>query len=227
MTRINPAFIQGLTTFAAHSYSGMSSGLILKVHIVSVTVFLAFYLVKTVFLLTQRDTALNTFSKKTRIAEMILSILFLVTGIWLIVITGGIKNQQIIKLVLVFASIPLAIIGFKKKIKIVAFCSFLMLVTAYGLAESARSKPYRIEHAPAGEVAAGEFIFKHNCTYCHGVDGKKGYREAADLSLSIKDASMAAGIIRNGKNKKMPAFGGLLSDEEINAVTKYVISLRE
>lgn len=205
----------------------MSSALVLKVHTIAVTVFLVFYLLKTFFLLSGKDAALEIFSKNVRIAEMAISGLFLITGVWLIIITGGIKSQQIIKLLLAFASIPLALTGFKRKNKILALFSFLMLVSVYALAETSRAKPYPIKHASAGEPSAGKYLFEHNCTYCHGIDGKKTYREAADLSLSVKDEAMMSGIVRNGKNKKMPAYGGLLSDEEIHAVTEYVFSLRE
>lgn len=204
----------------------MSSSLILKIHTLSVTVFLVFYLLKTFFLLLGKDAVLDTFSKDTRIAEMAFSALFLVTGVWLIIIAGGIKTQQIVKLLLVFASILLAISGFKKKKKVFAFVSFLMLVGAYGLAEASRSKPYPVKHAPATESATGKYLFEHNCMQCHGPDGKKMYREAADLSLSVKDASMTAAVIRNGRNKKMPAYGRLLSEKEIHAVADYIITLR-
>lgn len=205
----------------------MSADLILKIHIVSVTIFLAFYLLKTFFLLSGKDATLDVFSKKTRIAEMIFSILFLITGISLLIITGGIKTWQIIKLVLVFASVPLAVVGFKKKIKVLASCSLLMLISAYMLAKAARSKPYPVKHAPAGQEAGGKYLFEHNCTYCHGIDGKKTYREAADLSLSVKDADKVAAIIQNGSNNKMPAYGGLLSEKEIHALADYIITLRE
>src|ERR1041385_8393291 len=205
----------------------MSSGLILRTHIVVVTAFLFIYLVKVILLLSGRQANLDIFSKNTRFIEIAFSMLFLATGIWLIAITGGLKTQQIIKLIFVFASIPLAIVGFKKKMKVLASCSFLMLMGAYVLAESARSQPYRVKHAPSGEVAAGKYIFEHNCVYCHGYDGKKTYRDAADLSLSVKDASKVTATIRNGSHKKMPAYGGLLSEDEIQAVTDYVINLRE
>jgi cytochrome c553 len=205
----------------------MSSALILKIHTISVTVFLGFYLLKTYFLLSGRDALLDAFSKNTRIAEMAFSVLFLVTGVWLISMTGGLKTQQITKLLLVFASIPLAVIGFKKKKKVLASISFLMLIGAYGLAEASRSKPYPIQHAPSGELAAGKYLFEHNCAQCHGPDGKKMYRDAADLSLSVKDVSMISAIIRNGSNKKMPAYGELLSEEEIHALTEYLYTLRK
>lgn len=224
---INPAFIGGLTIFAVNSYSSMSSGLILKIHFVSVTVFLVFYLLKTFFLLSGKHAALDTFYKNILIFEIICAFLFLVTGVWLIAIAGDMKSQQMVKLVLVFASIPLAVVGFKRKIKVLAMSSFLMLTAAYVVAEASRSKPYPVRHAPQGEPVIGKYLFEHNCTQCHGADGKKAYRDAADLSLSIKDASATASVIRNGRHKKMPAFGGLLSETEIHAVTEYVISLRE
>src|SRR5690242_18923859 len=110
--------------------------------------------------------------------------IFLVTGIWLITMTGDLKFLQILKVVLVFASIPLAVVGFRKKIKVLASFSVVMLLAAYGLAEAAHFKPYPLRHAPAGEPAAGNFIFDHNCVLCHGENGKKMYRDAADLSLS-------------------------------------------
>src|SRR5262249_38599292 len=151
-----------------------------KIHTISVTVFLVFYLLKTFFLLTGREATLDIFSKNTRIAEIIFSALFLASGIWLFAVTGGIKTLQIVKLVLVFVAIPLAAIGFKKKIKALATCSFLMLACAYGLADASHGKPYPIKHAPSGEAAAGKYLFENNCIYCHGPDGKKAYRDAAD-----------------------------------------------
>src|SRR5689334_19063760 len=191
----------------------MSSEFVLRTHIASVTAFLFFYLVKTFLLLWGKHAKLDTFTKKTRIIEMAFSALFLTTGIWLIAMTGGIKTQQIVKLALVFASIPLAVVGFKRKIKVLAFCSLLMLISAYVLAEVARSKPYPIKHAPASERETGKYLFENNCRYCHGIDGKKTYRDAADLSLSIKDADKVTSIIRNGSNNKMPHYDGLLSEE--------------
>jgi cytochrome c5 len=205
----------------------MSSEFILRIHLASVTAFLLFYLVKTFFLLSGRHARLDSFTKNTRIIEMAFSALFLTTGIWLISLTGGLKSLQIVKLVLVFASIPLAVVGFKKRVKVLVSCSLLMLIVAYGLAEAGRSKPYPVKHAPTEEANAGKYIFEHNCVQCHGQNGKKAYLEAADLSLSVKDASLTSAIIRNGSNKKMPAYGGILSDEEIKSVTDYIITLRE
>jgi len=209
----------------------MSSSLVLKIHIVSVTVFLVFYLLKTFFLLTRKSSALEKFSKNTKVAEMIFSVLFLVTGVWLFLIIGGIKTLQIVKLALIFMAVPLAIFGFKRKNKIFALLSFVMLISSYGLAEASRSKPFRIKHPPESLTGnyneAGKFIFENNCAQCHGTDGKKMYRDAADLSLSVKSEILTEGIIRTGSNKKMPSYGTLLSEQEIYSVTQFIMTLRD
>lgn len=209
----------------------MSSTFILKIHLVSVTVFLVFYLLKTIFLLTGKLPALERWTKSTRIAEMIFSTLFLVSGVWLFVIIGDIKTMQIVKLVLVFSSIPLAVIGFKRRNKIMALVSFVFLISAYGISEASRSKPFPVKHADkdllTDKLAVGKFLFENNCSQCHGADGRKMYRDATDLSLSVKSISMTEAIVRNGSNKKMPSYSGLLSLKELQTVTEYVFTLRK
>ena len=85
----------------------MDSNLLARIHGISVMLFLLTYVIKTILLFTSKGM-LEKYSKVTKVPEMIISTLFLVTGIWLFVILGGIKTMQIIKLVLVFLSIPLA-----------------------------------------------------------------------------------------------------------------------
>ena len=75
-------------------------------------------------------------------------------------------------------------------------------------------------------TADGKTLYNSKCTVCHGEDGKKGVMGAADLSGSTVNEEGAALIIKNGKNA-MTAFGGQLSDEEISAVVKYVLTLRK
>jgi cytochrome c5 len=217
-------------TFASNFFD-MPSTLILKIHLISVTLFLVFYLMKTFFLLTGKATALERWTKSTRIAEMAVSALFLVSGIWLVAIIGGIKTMQIVKLLLVFSSIPLAVIGFKRRSKIMALASFVLLISAYGISEASRAKPFAIKHAPpslaADKPALGKFLYENNCVYCHGIDGTKMYRDATDLSLSTGNATVTEAVIRNGRNKAMPAYGSVLSEEEINALSEYLMTLRK
>src|SRR5258706_5694257 len=108
----------------------MNSQLLATIHIVSVTAFLLIYLVKTILIFTNTG-ALQKFTSATKVLEMIVSTLFLVTGVWLVIIVGAIKTFQIIKLVCVFVSIPLAIIAFKKMKKGLALLAFILIVAAY------------------------------------------------------------------------------------------------
>ena len=78
----------------------MSSSLLAQIHYISALAFLVIYLIKTVLLFTS-VSSLDRFAAKVKVPEMIISTLFLVTGIWLLVILGGIKVIYIIKLAMV------------------------------------------------------------------------------------------------------------------------------
>jgi cytochrome c553 len=185
-----------------------------------------------IILLFSNASALEKFTKMIRIPEMIISILFLTTGVWLFVILGAIKLFHIIKLACIIISIPLAVVGFKKQKKSVALLSFILIVGAYGLAEMAKNKPFipnKVVMNNSGSVNAelGIKTFAANCAMCHGLDGKKSYRDAADLSVSTLDPSLISSIVRDGSKGKMPAFQGTLSDEEIAVVSSYILALRK
>ena len=72
---------------------------------------------------------------------------------------------------------------------------------------------------------SGKEIYSAKCISCHGDDGKAASNGAADLSTSALDENAMMEIIKNGKGM-MGAFGKDLSDEQISAVTKYVMTLK-
>ncbi len=79
---------------------------------------------------------------------------------------------------------------------------------------------------PSIPVAAGEKIFTRSCAvgYCHGIAG------AANRGPRLRgrsfDPRYLARVIRMGiPNSAMPAFEGKLKEEELTAVTAYVMSL--
>jgi cytochrome c553 len=215
----------------------MSSSLLATIHLISVNIFLLLYVIKT-FLLFSNKTNLEKFTRATKVFEMIVSFTFLVTGIWLLFILGATKVLLVIKFILVFASIPISVIAFKRQNKVMAVLSLLLIVGAYGMSEAAKKKtfiPLKVEvNGNADDVAKlGIKTYIANCVMCHGKDGKKMYREATDLSASGLDQASIELVVREGTTGtlkrgqvRMPAFAGVLSDEEIIAVSAYIQTLR-
>jgi mono/diheme cytochrome c family protein len=192
---------------------------LLHPHVLFVSLFLVIYLIKTILLLSDKDELLEKFKKKTKIAEMIISFGFLVTGIvLLILIPASFNTFMFIKIVLVLASIPLAVIGFKKKNKILATLSFFFIVVAFPLA-------YKVSQPTiSGNVAtnSGKEIFEKTCAAsCHGIDGKLGGSGAKNLAITQLDKNAIVDIIVNGKTP-MPAYKEALSAEQIEAVASYI-----
>jgi alcohol dehydrogenase (cytochrome c) len=74
----------------------------------------------------------------------------------------------------------------------------------------------------AGDAAAGRSVFASNCSVCHGLDGRGG-NGGPDLTR-IPAAHTMDGVVRQVTNGGggMPAFGGQLSDSEIQDVAAYV-----
>ncbi|MBA4304675.1 MAG: hypothetical protein C0424_10660 [Sphingobacteriaceae bacterium] len=217
-------------------YTGM-----LHTHTTVVLLFVVLYLIKTVLLFVN-VTKLEAFAKKTRVPEMIISTLFLLTGLYLALNTPSVSAGSWfwVKLAAVFASIPLAVIGFKRKRKPLALLSLLLLFYAYGISEtkSPRMKKADFYEALAGAdkqstegfdpmsdsydpLAHGAALYANNCAVCHGADGALGAAGAKNLQGSMLDKNEMAAMILKGKNG-MPGFKGALNDEEVFAVVAYV-----
>lgn len=195
-------------------------------HILSVVLFLLIYLIKTILLVTNKEEGLTKFTKIVKVPEMIISTLFLATGIYMITQVPEIKSLLIIKIVIVLASIPLAVIGFKKKNKALAVISLLLIITAYGLAEMSKKQKSKAMENISETNINGQELFNASCVSCHGTDGKLGLSGAKDLSITTMDVEAKIEIIKNGKNA-MAAYAGTLTDEQIKAVAEYTESLKK
>ncbi|MBT32992.1 MAG: hypothetical protein CMO01_25315 [Thalassobius sp.] len=213
----------------------MFTGL-LHTHKLVVVLFLLIYIIKTVLLLIGKTENLEVFTKKVKVPEMIISFLFLVTGAVMLFQLPEIKTLLIIKIVAVFASIPLAVVGFKKKNKLLAVLSLVLLFGAYGLAEVNKR---RVELTPVSEgvvtdkadasydpLVHGKAIFETNCVACHGPTGDLNAVGAKNLQTSELSDEEIGTVIRNGKNA-MPPYGKVLNETEVAALIEYVKSFRK
>jgi cytochrome c553 len=183
------------------------------------------YLIKTILLLANKNEGLAKFTKVLKVPEMIISALFLLTGIYMLTQIPEIKTLMIIKIVAVFVSIPIAIIGFKKKNKALAVLSFLLIVGAYGMAEVNKKQKSKALQGITESNISGKELYEAACISCHGADGKLGIMGARNFSESTMDLSARIEIIKKGKVAMKP-FGGILTDEQIKAVAEYTETLK-
>lgn len=208
----------------------------LHTHKLVVVLFLLIYLLKTILLLTNKKETLASFTKKVKVPEMIISVLFLATGGYMLSQLPEIKPLIWVKLGAVFASIPLAVIGFKKQNKVLAVLAILLIVTAYGLAEMSKRRVEKVDVATTivtdasssdyNALAHGKALFNANCVICHGENGDMQKVGAKNLQTSELGDSEVKSIILNGKNS-MPPYKKILDETEVDALVQYVKSFRK
>lgn len=205
---------------------------ILHTHVLMVMLFLLIHLIKIILLFGNTDN-LEKFNQKTKVMHIIVSSLFLITGIYLAFNSGTIVDGMwfYFKLLIIVVGIPLAIIGVKKKNKILAIISFFLFVYAYGVSETKsitfQKKQNQIteDFTFESKDAQGKVIYEKLCQNCHGSDGTLGLSGAANLKASKLTNEEIQGIIKNGK-KTMMSYKNILKDQEIAAVSSYVNSLK-
>lgn len=195
-------------------------------HKLVVLLFLVHYVVKLVLLLANQDNKLSRYTALTRIPEMIISTLFLLTGGFLLWKQPAITMFTWVKIAFVFASIPLAVVGFRKKNKVLAILSVVLIIGAYGLAEvnKKHKADVKVDLTIADPAQLGKTIYDSNCASCHGPDGKLGMGGAKDLTASVLSSEEKRKVIVEGKNA-MAGYGRSLNDQQIDAVLAYIEQL--
>jgi mono/diheme cytochrome c family protein len=203
-------------------------------HRIVVTLFLLHYIVKGYLLLSDKKEQLAGYTAKTKIAEMILSVLFLGTGVYFIIAGPALSIMMWIKIALVLAAIPLAIVGFKKRKKPLAVIAILFLIAAYGLAEMSKAKYAKEDKAPvdtstigSNPVDIGKAIYTTDCVACHGEHGDAGRGGAKNLKITQLTDDQQKDIIKNGKpGTSMSAFPAL-TDDQLNGLVAYIKTLKQ
>ena len=85
--------------------------------------------------------------------------------------------------------------------------------------------------ASAADLASGAQVFASNCAACHA-GGNNVVNAAKTLKIDALNQYEMASVeaiqyqVKNGKNA-MPAFGGRLTDEQIDNVAAYVLDQAE
>ena len=210
--------------------------IITTIHTASAILFILDYLVKSILLVTDNSSALDKYKGYTKVISMVISTVFLVSGIYLISQIGmkTIGGWFHLKLTLTIVALVLGIIGFKKKNKAMVLISAFFFVYIYFLSttKSVKLKKANLDGIVTdttatnyNELAHGKAIYINNCLRCHGEDGKAGINGASNLTASMCENRGLVGIIKHGRNL-MPGFKDQLSEIEINAVATYVKSLR-
>ena len=207
-------------------------------HLLLIFLFVASIMIKALLLLINQQK-FESYRKKTKVPEMVITMLFLVTGVIMIFTKGwgGLHYFFHIKLFIMLIAIPLAIIGFKKKNKILGLISAFLFVITIGFAFKAGDNMKEVHLDPStikgsDPLAYGKAMYEANCAACHGVGGAKQLDGAADLSNSDSEYSalqigyiINEGVVEEGVTK-MNAFKSLDSTE-VKAISEYVITLRK
>jgi cytochrome c6 len=108
--------------------------------------------------------------------------------------------------------------------KIIFICAgFVLALTFFSCGDGTKASANGTVEQP--EKIDGAALYDSKCAICHGGDGKAGVTGASDLSVSTLDHAAAVNVVKNGR-KGMRAFGGEMSDAEIEAVVKYAETLK-
>jgi mono/diheme cytochrome c family protein len=198
-------------------------------HVLLVILFVLTTIVKTILLVVDSGK-FEKYRVKTKLPEIIVTILFLVTGITLIISKGGGFHTLFwVKLGLMIVGIPLSIIGFKKQAKTPAILGTFLFIMAYGMAEMSAKKAVittvEIANEKAGTISHGTTLYRLNCTACHGENGSKNLGGASDLNTSTLSENQIIELVSKG-NKKMPAFS-TLNEKELQALSLFLKSMQK
>lgn len=197
-------------------------------HLLLVILFVLSVMIKT-FLLIVNESKFDSYRKKTKVPEMVITMLFLVSGIVMASMRGfGLHFFFHIKLTLMVLAIPLAIIGFKKKNKALAIVSSSMFIITIGIAMKSGNnmKEVHVEMAPT-DANYGKALYEANCATCHGDGGASQLNKATDLSSAdLSVPAISNTILKGSASGKMVAFK-TLDSTEVKAISEYVLTLKK
>ncbi|WP_414644029.1 c-type cytochrome [Bradyrhizobium sp.] len=109
-------------------------------------------------------------------------------------------------------------------------CAAALVAAVAGLAVAGATVPAAAQQSDAGGdqtmIDRGKITFAQKCSHCHGPNMVNAGTVTPDLRRFPDDETRFATTVKQGKNNRMPPWGDLLGDDEINDLWAYVSSRR-
>ena len=95
-------------------------------------------------------------------------------------------------------------------------------------AQQAASEPAKSEAAGSDQakIDLGKGIFAERCSHCHGPNMVNSGTITPDLRKFPDDKPRFVTTVKQGKNNRMPPWGDVLNDDDINNLWAYISSRR-
>lgn len=114
---------------------------------------------------------------------------------------------------------------------IIAYIAFagVGLAALIGIGKIVGANKFPGETQPRQTSTDGEALFLANCAACHGINGAgaRGPSLVSGPLGMLSEAELRAKIANGRRLGGMPKFEGVLTEEQIGIVARYVIDLRE
>jgi mono/diheme cytochrome c family protein len=101
----------------------------------------------------------------------------------------------------------------------VAAISIALAASPLAAAQNADADPAKIEQ--------GKHTYAENCSHCHGFNMVNAGTVIPDLRRFAGDKALFFTTVKNGRNNRMPPWGDILSDDQIEGLWAYISSQRK
>jgi len=209
----------------------------LHLHTTLVVIFLLFYGYKVFLLLRGKTEKLSFVRNKTKIVEIILGSLILITGAYLFIINPLKELWLWMKLFIVILFIPLGIVAMKRENKVLSVLTFTGFIYFFIVSNTKSllfSRPkikipetenyeqvLENNYKNEGVIRRGKLVYEMACTACHGVGGDAMVGGAKNLKVSKLTFEEKLKVVKYGKGLMM-AYKDQLSEKDMEAVVHYI-----
>ena len=202
----------------------------LSIHKISASFFLLIYLIKGITIFSKNQAYKENLYARLKWIEMPASLIFFLSGIYLLFSIGDPPGYMYVKLILVLGAIPLAVIGQKRNKPVLLWLSIILIVYIFGASET-RSLSFQKQRVEiladdgSGEnfelIKLGSHIYGEHCLRCHGRNGDLERYGAGKLRGSTLSTEKRRSIILEGKGN-MPGFSKKLDQKEMEALENFL-----